>query len=119
MFGEDAATPFNANTVHDRARRAWKLAREREDEEDVIPEDERVRPIGLYDCRHTAVSRMLDAEISIDKVSKMMGHTSITITIYRYGHLLPVGEAEAAALVDAYHATPTPRAKAPQNRSRS
>jgi integrase len=108
VFGKDAATPFNANTVHDRARRAWKLAREREDDEDVIPEHERVRPIGLHDCRHTAVSQMLDAGISIDKVSKMMGHASITITIDRYGHLLPGGEAEAAAHLDAYHANSKP-----------
>lgn len=51
---------------------------------------------------------MLDAGISIDKVSKMMGHASITITIDRYGHLLPGGEAEAAALLDAYHANSKP-----------
>lgn len=29
--------------------------------------------------------------------------TSITVTIDRYGHLLPGGEAEAAALLDGYH----------------
>lgn len=46
---------------------------------------------------------MLDAGITIDKVSKFMGHASITITIDRYGHLLPGGEAEAAALLDVYH----------------
>ena len=46
---------------------------------------------------------MLDADITIDKVSKFMGHSSITVTIDRYGHLLPGGEAEAAALLDAYH----------------
>ena len=47
---------------------------------------------------------MLDAGITIDKVSKFMGHASITVTIDRYGHLLPGGEAEAAALLDEYHA---------------
>ena len=51
---------------------------------------------------------MLDAGISIDKVSKMMGHASITITVDRYGHLLPGGEAEAAALLDAYHENSKP-----------
>jgi integrase len=88
----------------EQAKRAWKEARQREDEEGTIPEGERIRPIGLHDCRHTAVSHMLDAGITIDKVSKFMGHASITVTIDRYGHLLPGGEAEAAALLDEYHA---------------
>lgn len=33
-----------------------------------------------------------------------MGHASITVTIDCYGHPLPGGEAEAAALRDEYHA---------------
>jgi hypothetical protein len=45
-----------------------------------------------------------DAGITIDKVSKFIGHTSITVTIDRYGHLLPGGEAEAVALLDEHHA---------------
>jgi|CZKG01.1.fsa_nt_gi integrase len=103
VFGRTATQPFNSNTVNNRARKAWKEAREREDEEDVIPERERITAIGLHECRHTAVSHMLDAGLTIDKVSKFMGHSSITVTIDRYGHLLPGGEAEAAALLDTYH----------------
>jgi integrase len=102
VFGDGCGRPFVSTTVNDRARRAWTAAREREDEEAAIPEERRLRPIGLHECRHTAVSQMLDAGISIDKVSKFMGHASITITIDRYGHLLPGGEAEAAALLDVY-----------------
>jgi hypothetical protein len=49
------------------------------------------------------MSQMLDAGIAIDKVSKLIGHASITITIDRYGHVLPGGEADAIALLDAYH----------------
>ncbi len=103
VFGRTATQPFNSNTVNNRARKAWKQARQREDEQDVIPEHERITAIGLHECRHTAVSHMLDAGITIDKVSKFMGHSSITVTIDRYGHLLPGGEADAAALLDAYH----------------
>jgi hypothetical protein len=33
----------------------------------------------------------------------MMGHASITITIDRYGHLLPGGEAQSASLLGDYH----------------
>jgi len=46
---------------------------------------------------------MLDAGIAINTVSKFIGHASITITIDRYGHLLPGGEADAIARLDAYH----------------
>ena len=31
-----------------------------------------------------------------------MGHATITITLDRYGHLMPGNEAEAADLLDAY-----------------
>lgn len=103
VFGRTPTQPFNSNTINNRARKAWEEARKREDEEDIIPEHERIVPIGLHECRHTAVSHMLDAELTIDKVSKFMGHSSITVTIDRYGHLLPGGEAQAAALLDAYH----------------
>jgi integrase len=36
------------------------------------------------------------------KRSRAMGHASITITLDRYGHVVPGNEAEAAALLDAY-----------------
>ncbi len=35
-------------------------------------------------------------------LSTFMGHSSIAITIHRYGHLMPGSEEQAAALVDAY-----------------
>jgi len=101
VFGDIAGRPFVSTTINERARRAWRAARAREEEDGTIPEERRLRPIGLHECRHSAVSQMLDAGITIDKVSKFMGHASITID--RYGHLLPGGEAEAAALLDAYH----------------
>jgi integrase len=89
MFGRAAKRPFNGSTINRRARVAW-AAREEE-------------PIGLQQCRHTAVSQMLDAGVSIDRVSKFVGHASITITVDRYGHLLPGGEEEAIGLLDRYH----------------
>ncbi len=104
VFGRAPNDPFCPGTVHNHAKKAWKEARQHEDDEDVIPVGERIHTIGLHDSRHTAVSHMLDAGITIDKVSKFMGHASITVTIDRYGHLLPGGEAEAAALLDEYHA---------------
>lgn len=53
--------PFDPNTVNKHTRAAWTTARRREDAEGLVPERERIRPIGLHECRHTAVSHMLDA----------------------------------------------------------
>jgi hypothetical protein len=39
-----------------------------------------------------------------------MGHSSITVTLDRYGHLFPGDEDEAAALLDAYLTAPDHRA---------
>ncbi|HTW42902.1 MAG TPA: site-specific integrase [Solirubrobacteraceae bacterium] len=103
VFGRTPTKPFASSTVTKRARRAWAAARERENHQNTSPATDRIRPIGLQECRHTAVSQMLDAGITIDKVSKLMGHASITITIDRYGHLLPAGEADAIRLLDTYH----------------
>jgi integrase len=103
IFGRTSTKPFQSSLVNKRARKAWAAARKREDNHETSPTAEEIHPIGLQECRHTAVSQMLDAGIAIDKVSKFMGHASITITIDRYGHLLPGGEADAIALLDAYH----------------
>jgi hypothetical protein len=41
-----------------------------------------------------------------------MGHSSITITLDRYGHLMPGNEDEAAKLLDAYLERANARAQA-------
>jgi integrase len=73
VFGSTPSTPFDGSSVTKRARMAWAAVRKREDRENITPAAERLRPIGLQECRHTAVSQMLDAGIAIDKVSKFMG----------------------------------------------
>ena len=45
---------------------------------------------------------MIAAGVNAKALSTYMGHTSITITLDRYGHLMPGNEDEAAALLDAY-----------------
>ncbi|MGA9313211.1 MAG: site-specific integrase [Solirubrobacteraceae bacterium] len=112
VFGRKADEPFCPSSIHKRAKKLWKEAREREDAEGIIPEHDRIKPIGLHDSRHTAVSHWLDAGIPIDKVSKYMGHASITITIDRYAHLLPGGEAEAAEILKDYYARRRERRRA-------
>src|SRR4051794_5607044 len=56
-----------------------------------------VRSNGLHESRHTFASLMIAAGSNAKALSTYMGHSSITITLDRYGHLMPGNETEAAA----------------------
>ena len=71
-----------------RAREAWS--------------EKGLAPIGLHECRHTYASFMIAAGVNAKALSTYMGHSSITITLDRYGHLMPGSEAEAAGLLEDY-----------------
>jgi integrase len=58
--------------------------------------------INPHECRHTYASLMIAAGVNAKALSTYMGHASISITLDRYGHLMPGNEAEAAELLDAY-----------------
>ena len=45
---------------------------------------------------------MIAAGVNAKALSVYMGHSSITITLDRYGHLMPGSEDDAAELLDAY-----------------
>ena len=45
---------------------------------------------------------MIAAGINTKALSTYMGHSSITITLDRYGHLLPGNEQQAAHLLDTW-----------------
>ncbi len=59
-------------------------------------------PIGLHECRHSYAAYMIAAGINTKALSTYMGHSSITITLDRYGHLLPGNETQAAHLLDTW-----------------
>jgi integrase len=88
VFGRTADVPYNYNAVSHRADKAWKAAG--------------VRRITMHECRHTYASLMIAARVNSKALSTYMGHSSITITLDRYGHLFPGNESEAADLLDAY-----------------
>ncbi len=56
----------------------------------------------LHDCRHTYASFAIAAGVNAKALSTYMGHSGISMTLDRYGHLFPGNEAEAAALLDDY-----------------
>jgi len=100
FFGRSPGAAFHSSTVVARARRAWTAAR--------------LEPIGLHELRHSYASLMIDAGVNAKALSTFMGHSSITITLDRYGHLFPGSESEAAALLDAYLERANTRARIAQ-----
>jgi integrase len=86
VFGRSAETPFDARALSRRASTAWKG----------------LEPISLHECRHTFASLMIAAGVNAKALSSYMGHSSITITLDRYGHLMPGNEEAAAELLDVY-----------------
>lgn len=88
VFGNDGEIPFGYTGVRKRALKAWAEAEQ--------------EPITLHECRHTYASLMLAAGVDMTKVSKWLGHSSITMTVDRYGHLVPGTEDEAMAQFEAF-----------------
>lgn len=104
IFGRTASDPFTPNRVQGRADDSWKAANSRERE--LAAEEER-QPVLLeritpHACRHTFASLMIAAGVNAKALSTFMGHANISITLDRYGHLMPGAENEAAALLNAY-----------------
>src|SRR6266542_1647867 len=87
-FGTSYTQPFTPSNVRKRANATWLRAG--------------LDPIGLHECRHTFASLMIAAGVNAKALSTYMGHSSVTITLDRYGHLMPGNESEAAARLDAY-----------------
>jgi len=61
-----------------------------------------LEPIGLHEARHTCASIFIAAGVNAKPISTFLGHSSIQITLDRYGHLMKGSEDEAVGLVDAY-----------------
>ena len=81
MFGRTADWPFAPTTLGERAATAWKrLNAERKD-----AEVDAIAPIGLHERRHTFASLMIAAGVNAKALSTYMGHSTITITLDRYG----------------------------------
>jgi integrase len=89
LFGvASGASPFDPQKATKRADKAWK--------------DAGLKRITLHECRHTFASLMIAANVNAKALQGFMGHANISITLDRYGHLMPGSEAEAAQLLDEY-----------------
>lgn len=59
-----------------------------------------LEPLGMHEGRHTFASMLIERGANAKAVQTYMGHSSITITFDRYGHLMPGHEAETLRLLD-------------------
>jgi integrase len=90
---DDFAAPgprgcLDADRYIARCRKAWEKAG--------------LASLGLHDARHTFASLLIASDADVKQISRIMGHSSVTVTLDVYGHLLPGYEAEAGAKMDAY-----------------
>jgi integrase len=91
--------PFNPSSLTLHAKKAWTKAG--------------LTPVGLHECRHSYATYMIAAGINSKALSTYMGHSSITITLDRYGHLLPGNETQAAHLLENWLKTATKLSRQP------
>ena len=79
----------------DGLRTSAPTARRRSGDSSVVARAKRVwreaglTEIGLHECRHTFAALLIAAGVNPKALSTFMGHASISITLDRYGHLLP------------------------------
>ena len=88
VFSATGERPFDPSNALRAARRLWRAAG--------------LRPLGFHQCRHTYASFMIAAGVNPKALCTYMGHSSITVTLDRYGHLMPGNERQAAELLDAF-----------------
>ena len=81
-------------------KRAWEPAVQRAG----------LAPLRFHDLRHTCASLAIAAGADVKVLQRMLGHSSATLTLDRYGHLMPGQAEEVARRLDemASRARPTP-----------
>ncbi len=89
VFTNQRGQPFASGWIAERAASAaWRKAG--------------LEPIGLHECRHTYAAFVIAAGVNAKALATYMGHSSITITLDRYGHLMPGNEQRAAHMLSSY-----------------
>jgi integrase len=58
-------------------------------------------PVGLYTLRHTCATLLLRADQHAKVVSERLGHSSVTLTLDTYSHVLPTMQKRAANVIGA------------------
>ena len=86
VFTTPRGTPIDQSHVSQHFKRMLKKA--------VLPD------MRFHDLRHTCASLLLTQNVSMKVVSERFGHSSISITMDLYSHILPAQDREAADALD-------------------
>jgi integrase len=95
--GRTNDVPFTPSYIRKRAVKAWETANVKRVETNLAP----LKPIGLHEARHTYVSLMVDAGLSLERVGDYVGHSTTYMTD-RYRHLLDGHGDETRRIMDEY-----------------
>ncbi|MDP9477167.1 MAG: site-specific integrase [Actinomycetota bacterium] len=87
IFATEAGTIINPSNLRNRS---FKLLLKRAG----LP------PIRFHDLRHTCATLLLGRDVNAKVVSEMLGHSSISITLDIYSHLLPDMQEKAAKALE-------------------
>ena len=87
VFPSTTGTPIRRQNLH---RRSFK----------PLLEEAGLPDVRFHDLRHTFASIALGKGANINTVSKMLGHSSVKVTLDVYGHLMPGMQAEALGHLD-------------------
>lgn len=87
IFANDVGRHIDASNL----RRSFRLMLERAG----LP------TIRFHDLRHTAATLLLMQGVHVKVVSEMLGHSTVSLTLDVYSHVLPSLQAEAAAKMEA------------------
>ena len=55
---------------------------------------------GLHNLRHSFASRMFEKKVDVIIVSKILGHSSVTVTLNIYVHIISEQKEAAVAVID-------------------
>ena len=82
--------PIRANTFR---KRTWAPA----------VEAAGVAPLRIHDLRHTAISLWIEAGANPKQIAVRAGHSSVSVVLDRYGHLLPQHDDELLKALESLH----------------
>jgi integrase len=69
-----------------------------------------VKRVTLHEARHSFASYLAASGIGIKDLTVILGHSSVTVSLDRYGHLFEAGKVQTAAQINAwFHAADTER----------
>ena len=63
--------------------------------------DPNVPQIRFHDLRHTCATMLFEQNIAVKKVSMLLGHSSVQVTLDRYTHFIPELTDELSSVMEA------------------